>query len=760
MDIKPDVFDLEKELAQSKINIDLNEINSSNKFLIAREWDYCSDDKIFELESKVETIINRLDKKNIQNMIKQINSKSFKDYFNDYKITENKYKISCLSSLNFLVESTYYFRDNLDELKQTDLKELEPYVDKFRGIKGDGDCFYRGLIFSIMENIILTNNIMHMKELLILYSEKINKNNQLVNEKEYLNRIKQMNVEIVSIFIYIIINQMEVDISKAYRVLLIAFLFFEDFDFSIIFFTRYLFYEYISANEDKIYSTEYQLEIGCLLPDFYVIDKGDKNEYLFENYYNLLLMNPKSFAEKIVLYVAPYVFNINMNVLVYDYGTNEKPSNIQQKEFCSDNKGKSKIDINLIFRKSHYDLYYIKKFYEENKENLNILLNPKENEIEKLKAKRKSEKENEKRKESQAPKKSENEIKKNIPPENNFEEKNQKKENLNEETKHNLNKEKNQNLNVEKKKNLNEEKKNNLNKENKENKNLINDNYKNDSSLCSECFLPYSSGENIFSLCDECLLINLKQKLSSAFYKFLKNKDNLYNSKTKLQKILENKKYPLPFEENISLWEAIDISKYKFEEIFLSIRSQLCLYCGKTLNIEDKIFIELPCKCRLCSPKCFLGYFDVIEKHITIDRMADNKYNRYLNFLTCFCGFTYNSQDVLYMINELEKNNMKQQKLIYQKYILNIWNWKCFLCHRNFEITVKFLKVFFKCPDDFKKLLNSEKEFKHLLCEDCFNKNDIKNKKVVLCKTCELQHEITEFKGVNEKNEEDGCIIL
>ena len=243
---------------------------------------------------------------------------------------------------------------------------------------------------------------------------------------------------------------------------------------------------------------------------------------------------------------------------------------------------------------------------------------------------------------------------------------------MNEETKHNLNKEKNQNLNVEKKKNLNEEKNNNLNKENKEIKNVINDNYKNDSSLCSECFVPYSNGENIFSLCDECLLINLKQKLSSAFYKFLKNKDNLYNSKTKLQKILENKKYQLPFEENISLWEAIDISKYKFEEIFLSIRSQLCLYCGKTLNPEDKIFIELPCKCRLCSPESFLGYFNVIEKHISIDRKANNKYIRYLNFLTCFCGFTYNSQDVLYMINELEKNNMKQQKLIYQKYILNI----------------------------------------------------------------------------------------
>ena len=401
MDIKPDVFDLEKELAQSKVNIDLNEINSSNKFLVAREWDYLSDDKIFEIESKLETIINRIDKRNVQNIINKINSKSFEDYFKDYKITENKYKISCLSSLNFLVEYTYYFRDNIEDLKQTDLKELESYIYKFRGIKGDGDCFYRGLIFSIMENSILTNNIMQMKELLILYCEKMNKNNKLVNEKEYLSKIKQMNIEIVPNFIYLIITQMETDISKAYRVLLMAFLFFEDFDFSIIFFTRYLFYEYISSNEDKIYSTEYQLEIGCLLPDDYVVDKGDKNEYFFENFYSLMLMNPKTFAEKIVLYVAPYVFDINMNVLVYDYGTNIIPSNIQQKVFSSDNNSKSKIDVNLLFRKSHYDIYYTKKYYEENKKYLNILLNKKENEIEKLKEKRKAERESEKIREKQ-----------------------------------------------------------------------------------------------------------------------------------------------------------------------------------------------------------------------------------------------------------------------------------------------------------------------------------------------------------------------
>ena len=107
---------------------------------------------------------------------------------------------------------------------------------------------------------------------------------------------------------------MENDISKAYKILLKVFLFCKDFDTCLIFFTRYLIYEYISANEDKIYSKEYQVELGCLLPEDYVLDKGDKNEYFFENFYTLQLMTPKTFAEKIILYVSPFVFNIKLNI--------------------------------------------------------------------------------------------------------------------------------------------------------------------------------------------------------------------------------------------------------------------------------------------------------------------------------------------------------------------------------------------------------------------------------------------------------------
>ena len=187
-----------------------------------------------------------------------------------------------------------------------------------------------------------------MKELLILYYEKINKNNKLIKEKEYLKTINELDIDIVSIIFYIIINQMENDVSKAYKVLLKAFINFKEFDFSLIFFTRYLIYEYISANEDKIFSKEFALEVGCLLPDGYVVDKGSKNEYLFENFYNLQLMKPKTFAEKIVLYVVPFVFNIDMKILLYDFGNQDKISRIEEKKFFNENKSKLKIEIDLL----------------------------------------------------------------------------------------------------------------------------------------------------------------------------------------------------------------------------------------------------------------------------------------------------------------------------------------------------------------------------------------------------------------------------
>ena len=725
--LKTDDFNLDKELAQSKVFLNINDIDESNKFLVSRKWDYINDDKIIYLENKVEEISKQLKNETLNHLMNQINRIPFESYYEDYKVTENKYKISCLSSLNFLVEATYYFRDDNYEVKQYDINELKPYVEKFRNVSGDGDCFYRGLIFSLLENIILTNNIMQMKELLIIYHEKMNQNNKLVNEKEYLKIIKKMNISIVSEILYIIIVHMENDITKAYRILLKVFLFCNDFDTCLIFFTRYLIYEYISENENKIYSKEYQVELGCLLPEDFVVDKGDKNEYFFENFYTLQLMNPKTFAEKIILYVSPFVFNIKLNILIYDYGTNGAQSVVMEKKFLDENINSPQTEINLLFRKSHYDIYYKKQFYEEHQKNLNILINKKENSIPRNhnninKYLFENQYQNRDKKDEQ---------------DNNAEE-NNKKEKINEF------KTKNKSIN-----------------ENEKNKNIHPmDNMKNH-PVCMECKKIYTNKENAFGLCDECLSNNLKSLICSAFFEFIRDKKNLVNSEKKFKNFLSRKNCNITTQENMSIFEAIINTKFEFKELFLYVRSQICLYCGKQINDEDEFFIELPCKCRMCTKKCFIDYLSMMKKHIKLNEECNPSFVKYINILTCFCGFIYNTKNVLYMINQMIKNQLKDQKKIYQDYIINIWNWRCFSCTTTFKNDKKFYRIYFKCEDIDKNLLDSNTELKHLVCEECYNKYVVNKNKIIACNLCELKHEITQIKTVNEKNEDtSACLVF
>ena len=723
--LKTDDFNLDKELAQSKVFLNINDIDESNKFLVSRKWDYINDDKIIYLENKVEEISKQLKNETLNHLMNQINRIPFENYYEDYKVTENKYKISCLSSLNFLVEATYYFRDDNYEVKQYDINELKPYVEKFRNVSGDGDCFYRGLIFSLLENIILTNNIMQMKEILILYYEKMNQNNKLINEKEYLKIIKKMNISIVSELLYIIIVHMENDLTKAYQILLKVFLFCKDFDTCLIFFTRYLIYEYISENENKIYSKEYQVELGCLLPEDFVVDKGDKNEYFFENFYTLQLMNPKTFAEKIILYVSPFVFNIKLNILIYDYGMNGAQSVVMEKKFLDENINSPQTEINLLFRKSHYDIYYKKQFYEEHQKNLNILINKKENSLPRNhininKYLFENQYQNRDKKDEQ----------------DNKAEENNKKEKINEF------KTKNKSIN-----------------ENEKNKNIHPmDNMKNH-PVCMECKKIYTNKENAFGLCDECLSNNLKTLLLSAFFEFLKSKENMFNSKNKFKEFLLNKKCTISFHENISIFEAIYNSKFKFEDLFLSVRRQLCLYCGQPKD-ENDYFIELPCNCRICSKDCMIDYAKWINKFIKL-REDDNSYfYKYMHNLTCFCGFIYNTQHILKLIHELLMKRMDEQAKVYQDYINNIWNWKCCLCMNNFSTNINFCKIAFKCLKIDKRLLDQKTAFKHLVCAICHQKFKINEQQIIACNICELKHEVVDIKKVNKKNEEENCIIF
>ena len=718
--LKSSDFSLDKELAQSKVVININEIDDGNKYLKNRVWDSSDDNKIEFIENKVEKIYKELNQDKLDDLVRQINRVKLENFYNNFRPRINDKTIGSVSSLDFLIETTYNCVDSHYDIMITDREQLSPNIYKFRSVSGDGDCFYRGLIFSLMENIVLTNNIMLMKELLILYHEKINLKNPLLKDKEYLYVFHQMNIQIVANIIYILINIMETDIEKAYRTLLKIFLFCPDFDFGIIYFTRYLIYEYISENQDKIYSREFQVEIGTLLPEDFVAEKGDKNEYFYENYFSMQLMNPKTFAEKIVLYICPFVFNINMNILIYDFGINGAPSFIEEKKFFSEYKNNSLIQINLLFRKAHYDIYYKQKYFEEYKDFFNILKNTKED-IKIINKKIENKDNNQENEKEVKEEKKVKELK---------EEKEEKEEHI---------------LDL-----INEEKNIPDNKEN--------------TLLCFECKKPYYE-LNDFALCKNCLLNNLTTALLGVYIDYIQKKDvnNLNNPSENFTLLLKQSYCTISeIQKNISVYEAINNSNIKIKDLLLSIRKKLCLYCAENLKSDSDYFIKLPCECRICSKNCFLNYIKMMKRYITLNDNPNNEnYAKYINFIKCFCGFTYHSLDVLEMIQEMEKRKLDEEKELYQEYIKNMWNWRCMLCHKSFRINKKSYRFYFDTDKIDKKLLKSKKDLKHLICGDCYKENiNQLEDKYIYCRICEFEHKMDKIIEVNKDNEDGGCLIF
>ena len=234
-------LNIDKELAQSKTNIRINE---EKEFLSNRKWDYLDDTKIKLINNKVDTIYKEMNKNQLKSLEKQIANCRLESVYQNSNPRETIYRIGILSSLDYLIETTYYSQKNSIKKMFADKEKLNPYLYKFRKVLGDGDCFYRGFIFYFLENIILTNNIILMKELLVLYDEKINKKNPLIKIKEYLKTIEKLNISIVSQILYIIIKSMESnDIHATYVIFLKIILYCKDFDYSLIYFTRYLLYE-------------------------------------------------------------------------------------------------------------------------------------------------------------------------------------------------------------------------------------------------------------------------------------------------------------------------------------------------------------------------------------------------------------------------------------------------------------------------------------------------------------------------------------
>jgi len=86
------------------------------------------------------------------------------------------------------------------------------------------------------------------------------------------------------------------------------------YDFGLILYFRYIMNNYIKENEDKLYLQNFPIKIGNSLPSKYETEKG---EFLFDSFYQNYFLKMFNDAEKIIIYLTPFVIGINLDIILF-----------------------------------------------------------------------------------------------------------------------------------------------------------------------------------------------------------------------------------------------------------------------------------------------------------------------------------------------------------------------------------------------------------------------------------------------------------
>ena len=769
----------EKILAHSKFDSSINTKKSiETEYLKSRKWKYIYEDEEPYIEINYKNIESNLKKDDIKLLFDNISKSDLTDALNNYEIDEDKYSIGVLHSLEYLIEKSYYFslinKDNM----LSDMSRLKQIIFKYRKLKKDGNSFYRGVIFNFLENVIFTKNILLMKEILILFNEKISeKNKQIQEKKDIIDIIKLNEKDTIINILYIIIQQMEIQQKEKYIelspyiILLKVFLFCPEFDQGIIFFTRYLIYEYIQFNEHKFLSENNRVKILDLFPDTYKNSKNGIKKF----YKDLITMGCEAYNNMIYSYIVPFVFNCSLNILVYK--PNSDDAIIKQIEYT--NEKHTEYEINLLFNGKDFDIFYKNYFYNKNINEMDNFICNKENEElilfkqEIIKDSNNLNKNINKRISSQYPNEltiKDLQLSINIKAKIQQEEKKETKKYIlkcSENSDNNLNKLEGENkyINTINDSNIFERallKKNSM-KEKILNESLIVKMIKRGNKCHNKDCPNMIIEENILNLCDACKIIEIKNYILKTYLSYLQLDINR-NSANKLKQYFSKSQIEISEKHKMPLMKIIKELKLKFEELFSQVRISLCLWCWKNIE-ENNYFIKLPCNCKLCSKQCFDKYINIVEEKndkIIFKEKENEEEIIILPMKECPCGYEYKLKDFIYMIKILQKKKLNSYINTYEKQIKNNWKWICVFCRKNYSKKIKFIRIYFKDKNLENSIINKI-QFKHSICEKCSLDKKIKigDNIKIFCNFCESEHNIEQIKIVGENNTTNSdCIII
>ena len=558
--------------------------------------------------------INNVEKEYFEETIVNLFQEKYdelENYILNLKLTINVNSIAQavgpFTNLDYLLEESYSF----DSQYKNEILEKKKILEKilfYRKIRGDGNCFYRCIIFQLFEFIILNNKIDLLRgiinEIYQCFENKISSN--ILNDKR--NKINSKLILRILIIIYL--NLRDNNIEKAYKIFCFSINSCKSFDLGIIWYYRFTLYNYILRNQNKSFSPEFDVFIGNLLPEQF-----EKNgRFLYDNFFDDYLLKLYTDAEKIVIYLTPYIFGVKLNIFMFD------GNSIQQFNY----EGKSNLDVNLeiniINKKAHYELLYSKQYYEEYKNYFDFYKNDENYEsIFEIKEKKENIDNNINNEEESNSfrlldsvkidniQKNDNEEKseKKSEPENIINNKNKTQQNerfkfekIDENEKKRINQSTIPGVNI----NINDINFGLSETKNKEEKSMFLYNNKNQfenktKKVCSNClknsdFLEYE--ENKTELCENCLLQKIREECLSEYYICITSKKQFDLSKL----IINIKGINFDYFSLINLLKKIN-PELTMKEFQNTIKSLKCVKCQKDLN-ENSKKITLNCGCWIC----------------------------------------------------------------------------------------------------------------------------------------------------------------
>ena len=278
-----------------------------------------------------------------------------------------------INPLTYLIEVSF----QMSQKRQKDMKEkfdlLRKYMCNYREINSDGNCYYRAVMFRYIEILILTENIPVFQNFIYDIIESF-KSEEI--QKRRVIRNNDIKPDLTFQILFLIINLLKSKkVKEAHQIFVKCISTCKKFDYCLILYFRYILYQYIKKNENKIYKKSFPIKIGNLLPQQYENEKG---EFLFESFYENYLLKFFTDAEKIIIYLTPFVLGIEVNVIVYDIVDEE----ILQKFECEGESDiKTKDVISLLNNKNHYAIVYndydnktYKKIYEFYQSNIKSVI--------------------------------------------------------------------------------------------------------------------------------------------------------------------------------------------------------------------------------------------------------------------------------------------------------------------------------------------------------------------------------------------------